>query len=113
MKIFGRVHYDRRSSSYGELDAFSHAAAAQVESFAGSMALIAILGEGRRISLRHKKSPTHRAFPGVDRSLPPLLRLFYHVSQAVRPTETCSYPLLTNSLRPFSLPRALVLMSFG
>jgi DNA repair photolyase len=31
--VFGRVHYDRRSSSYGELDAFYHAAAAQVEGF--------------------------------------------------------------------------------
>jgi hypothetical protein len=33
MMIFGRVHYGRRSSSYGELDAFYHAAAAQVEGF--------------------------------------------------------------------------------
>lgn len=53
--------------------------------FVGSMALIAISRAGRQISLRHKKSPTHRAFPGVDRSLPPLLRLFYNVGQAVRP----------------------------
>lgn len=31
MKIFGRIRYDRRSSSYGELDAFYHTSTAQVE----------------------------------------------------------------------------------
>lgn len=30
----------------------------------------------------HKKSPTHRAFPGVDRSLPPLLATSYYARQA-------------------------------
>ena len=53
--------------------------------FVGSVALIATSRAERQISLRHKKSPTHRAFPGVDRGLPPLLRLFYSVGQAVRP----------------------------
>lgn len=31
--VFGRVHYDKRASSYGELDNFYHAAAAQVGEF--------------------------------------------------------------------------------
>ena len=31
----------------------------------------------------HKKGPTHRAFPGVDRSLPPQLSAVYHY--AVKP----------------------------
>ena len=53
--------------------------------YARSMALIAISRAERRISLRHKKSPTHRAFPDVDRSLPPLLTLSYHVGQAAKP----------------------------
>ena len=35
--------------------------------------------------IKKKKSPTHRAFPGVDRSLPPLLIIFYHVHQAFNP----------------------------
>ena len=45
----------------------------------------------QKFGVIHKKSPTHRAFPGVDRSLPPLLVTFYHARQAFSPSSTrCS-----------------------
>ena len=72
--VFGRVHYDRRTSAYEDLDAFYRGAAEQVARVLREEryrlphqerdgGLVAVL-------LKHKKSPTHRAFPGVDRSLP-------------------------------------------